>query len=532
MAQADFTRISTNIAALNTLNSLRNINSKLGVSQLRLATGKRINQASDDPAGLTIALKMNARNEGLKAAIGNLGDAKNMLAVAESGVQKISDILTEMKAKATSAASETLGTEERDAIKNQLESLATQINDIVDETEWNGSMLLDGTVSKSLQTGAGTNDKTSWVLSQNHSATAEGGLGLGTSSDDITLSITDGSTVGSSFDATYGELNGVSATDSTWLTGLSSGTYEFRVEDKATDATTGKAATTTGDWGDNVDLAGEAPDDELSSGVYRMHIDTSTGAGKGTYTIYDAVTGAQVAKRTTEVDFSGGAASVVNDADDALGFTIDDSTDTAISAGDDLYFEYIESNHAKVVLYEIGTDTDGSETATSMAVDADGSDAADITDATANYFYAEAETTYDTGRGIDVDMGAWADIQTYDADTDESTTRFDLMEAGSVTIALNSASQANDFMTIVDEAITKVTDSLNSVGSLVARLDAKEQAVGVQQVNTEAAYNRIMNADMAYEQVEASKYQILQQTAIAMLSQANLAPQNILSLFR
>ena len=50
MAQADLTRIASNIAALNTLNSLRNINTKLSVSQLRLATGKRVNQAADDPA--------------------------------------------------------------------------------------------------------------------------------------------------------------------------------------------------------------------------------------------------------------------------------------------------------------------------------------------------------------------------------------------------------------------------------------------------------------------------------------------------
>jgi flagellin-like hook-associated protein FlgL len=263
-----------------------------------------------------------------------------------------------------------------------------------------------------------------------------------------------------------------------------------------------------------------------------MHIDTSSGGGKGTYTIYDSITGAQVAKRTTEVDFSAGAASVINDADDKLGFTIDDSTDTAISAGDDLYFEYIEKNHAKVVLYEIGEATDGSETATAVAVDADGSDATGVTDATTNYFYAEAGATYDTGRGIDVDMDAWANIVDYATDTDESTTRFDLLEAGAVSIALNSAAQANDFMSTVDDAITTVTNSLNSVGSLVARLDAKEEAVGVQQVNTEAAYNRIMNADMAYEQVEASKFQILQQTAVAMLAQANLAPQGILSLFR
>jgi flagellin len=54
----------------------------------------------------------------------------------------------------------------------------------------------------------------------------------------------------------------------------------------------------------------------------------------------------------------------------------------------------------------------------------------------------------------------------------------------------------------------------------------------VQYINTESAYNRIMNANMAEEQVEASKFAILQQTATAMLAQANLAPQFLLALFR
>jgi flagellin len=70
------------------------------------------------------------------------------------------------------------------------------------------------------------------------------------------------------------------------------------------------------------------------------------------------------------------------------------------------------------------------------------------------------------------------------------------------------------------------------LGSLMARLTFKEEAVSVAQVNVEASYNRIMNADMAFEQLEATKMSILQQTAITMLAQANTAPQAILGLFR
>jgi flagellin len=174
MAQADLTRIASNIAALNTLNSLRNINTKLSISQLRLATGKRVNQAADDPAGLTIALKMNARNECLKVAFNNIGDAKNMLAVGEGGLQKITDIITVMKAKCVQGASDTLGTDERTAIESELTSLAAQIDDIVTETTWNSSALLDGTAAKTLQTGAESGETTTWTLAQDHDSTALG----------------------------------------------------------------------------------------------------------------------------------------------------------------------------------------------------------------------------------------------------------------------------------------------------------------------------------------------------------------------
>ena len=67
------TRINTNIGALNALRSLTDINNRLSVAQLRLATGKRINNAADDAAGYSIAKKMNARSKGLGQALNNIG---------------------------------------------------------------------------------------------------------------------------------------------------------------------------------------------------------------------------------------------------------------------------------------------------------------------------------------------------------------------------------------------------------------------------------------------------------------------------
>jgi flagellin len=87
-------------------------------------------------------------------------------------------------------------------------------------------------------------------------------------------------------------------------------------------------------------------------------------------------------------------------------------------------------------------------------------------------------------------------------------------------------------MTHVNAKLSKVTSQLSTLGALTGRLTFKEDQVAASQINTEAAYNRIMNANMAEEQVNASKYTILQQTATAMLAQANAAPQSLLALFR
>lgn len=86
--------------------------------------------------------------------------------------------------------------------------------------------------------------------------------------------------------------------------------------------------------------------------------------------------------------------------------------------------------------------------------------------------------------------------------------------------------------TNIHNALLAVKEGIAQVGSFVARLTFKEETLSVQHANTEAAYNRIMNANMAEEQVNASKLTILQQTSTAMLAQANTAPQFLLQLFR
>jgi flagellin len=172
MAYGDLSRIGGNIQALHALNSLNNINSELGVHQLRLATGKRINTAEDDAAGFVIGKTLQGRSKGLAVALANVGDAKSMLSIAEGGLDNILGILEQMKEKVTQAASDTLGTNERNAIESELDALASEIDDIVDETTFNGTALLTD-VDKTIQSGESTTDTLVVAVStQNHTSGA------------------------------------------------------------------------------------------------------------------------------------------------------------------------------------------------------------------------------------------------------------------------------------------------------------------------------------------------------------------------
>ena len=172
MAYGDLSRIGGNVQALQALNSLNKINGELGVHQLRLATGKRINSAEDDAAGFVISRTLQGRSKGLSVALSNVGDAKSMLSIAEGGLDNILGILEQMKEKVTQAASDTLGASERNAIESELDALTSEIDDIVDETTFNGALLLTD-VDKTVQSGESTSDTlVVSVTTQNHTSGA------------------------------------------------------------------------------------------------------------------------------------------------------------------------------------------------------------------------------------------------------------------------------------------------------------------------------------------------------------------------
>jgi len=225
MPTIDLTRIGSNIGALYSLQSLLDINNKLASTQQRLSTGKRINSAADDPAGLVIATKMHARSEGLRVVEDNISDATNMMSVAEAGLNQVTDIVTQMRSKATQAANDTLGQTERAAIQTQLSQFSAQIDDILKSTKWNGTQLLSGALSKQFQTGVDMDETTTWNMNTNLTS-GSGGLGL---SKAVVQSTVTAEGVSIPASGTLGNLSE-----------LSTGDYTVSAEDKATSDILGK----------------------------------------------------------------------------------------------------------------------------------------------------------------------------------------------------------------------------------------------------------------------------------------------------
>jgi flagellin len=152
------TVINTNISALRAQNSSRVASNMLSTAMERLSSGKRINSAKDDAAGLAIATRMDAKVRGLNQAIRNSNDGISLAQTAEGAMGEVSNILVRMRELAVQSANGTATTDDRTAIQTEVTALIAQIDDIATRTDFNGTALLDGSATVDIQTGVNTGE--------------------------------------------------------------------------------------------------------------------------------------------------------------------------------------------------------------------------------------------------------------------------------------------------------------------------------------------------------------------------------------
>lgn len=183
MALGDINRINTNIAAFNALNALQHIGRQLGTAQLRLQSGKRINEAADDPAGFSISNKLDSRARGLATALDSASISTNLLSIAETAMQSVVGIMQDMQDLIRQATTSTIGTSERTAIETRLDDLSAEITRLRTQTTYNGVALIDGTFTgKRILTGSESTDTILMSITQDFSLAS---LGIADTSLDV-----------------------------------------------------------------------------------------------------------------------------------------------------------------------------------------------------------------------------------------------------------------------------------------------------------------------------------------------------------
>jgi flagellin len=162
--------IGTNVASLQASAAASSVNRDLETSMARLSTGKRINSAADDAAGVAIASRLSSEIRGTDQAIRNALDGQALIDTAEGGHKEIEAILQRMREVSVQAANDTNSVQDRGNLQAEMDALSLEVDRIAGVTTWAGNSVMDGgggasttaspaSKSFSLQVGAATSTK-------------------------------------------------------------------------------------------------------------------------------------------------------------------------------------------------------------------------------------------------------------------------------------------------------------------------------------------------------------------------------------
>ena len=514
-------RINTNVAALNSYNQLSKTNDKLSKSLSRLSSGKSINGAADDAAGLAISEKMNAQTRGLAQAQRNAQDGISMIQTAEGALKESHSILQRMRELSVQSANDTNTAEDRAEIQKEVDELASELTRISNNTEFNTQTLLNGAINKNNNDGEavfqiGSNAGQNIKLGLNAmDAQSLGVAGTATTVDASAATNIDSAEV----DGTTGSglVDGASLTvTSTDNTGTAA--------DVSLSAATANTEITVTDGSASADANGisinliddtdasDSLDVSASGSTITIELADTTGANNNTSAIQSAIQGLGTV-----------------DGVDVSDWTVSD-TGSATWDGN-----VTGTGETGAVSLSGGSDPDATETIV------------EVDDGTGN---VQTTTVSDDATSVSFDSGAFqglsfttSDVTAINpgetltvAETSSSVAQFDAngeltQEAvAAAGIDVSSQSAANDAIATLDDAIKDVSAERSKLGAYQNRLDHTINNLNTAEENLTAAESRISDVDMAREMMNMSKQQILSQAGTAMMAQANQLPQGVLQL--
>jgi len=178
--------INTNINAIRAANASNAASKMLGTAMERLSTGKRINSAKDDAAGMAINTSMTSQIKGMSQGIRNANDGISLAQTAEGALGEVTNMIQRIRELAVQAASGTYQNSDRAAMQSEVSNLTQQISDVLTSTKFNGNVLFSTTAGTDatfdIQTGANAGDTVTLT------STAIDGTNISATALDVTTS--------------------------------------------------------------------------------------------------------------------------------------------------------------------------------------------------------------------------------------------------------------------------------------------------------------------------------------------------------
>lgn len=471
-------RVNTNLMAMNALRNLGATNANFSNAVTKLSTGMRINSGADDPAGLQISEGFRAQITGLGQALKNNQDATNYAKTAEGALNEVSQLLRDARALVLANGNDaTLSASQKAANQNQLTSIIQSVDRIAQQTQFGEKKLLNGSA--------------------------------GVSAAIVTKANLESATIG----GTFGSLS-----TPTNFTGNATLTVTTSVA-AAKSTVTGMAATATNAIGVDGKLTVNGVQFAATSNMTHQQLINDMNARSADTGVTVAITGGNYV--FTAVNYGTGGNNIVVTNDTAnLGFAAAGSRNLASGAN------------------TVASITDGTNTWTtaSGAITVDATDGRTLRDAYGNVIKLSNNGAQTTGAStISISAGT-AQFQVganVGQTVSLSLSNMGASALGIGALDITTSAGANSAMNLIDTAINTVGQVRGNIGNFQRNvLESNTRALSVARENITATESSIRDTDIAEEMTMYTKLQILQQSGLSVLAQANQAPQAVLSLLR
>ncbi|WP_233865295.1 flagellin N-terminal helical domain-containing protein [Paraburkholderia adhaesiva] len=495
--------INTNVSSLIAQNNVTNTGSALTQAITRLSSGKRINSAADDPAGIAIASTLQTSINGLNQGVSNANNAVSMVQTAGSALMQIQNALQSIY----QAADDALGPDNTSANMASYQKTVSQqiaeVNRIASQTTFNGLNLLNGTAGiLHVQVGVAVGQTVSLDLSQSLSAANLGG-------GYVQAGNTLGQLTGVNLNSDGSENTSGNPGSITSINVMSNGSGGFIFTDQnnqvissGASANLFKSVTTSGVTTLQLNAGGTSGLVQSKAVTAINAAFTATGASALSGTVFGTISGLNVDPSTGKTETTPGTAGVI--------------TSVSVQSngnGGELFYDQNGNQLSNSAVNGLFGATSGATLALQGNIE--------------NTFDGESVATGTDVGGVATSA---ADVSGVFSTLGQINTNNTPTNVASINVSTTAG--ANLGLEVVNNALATIANQLATLGSVQTRFTGLATAQQSASTNMSSAQSTIQDADFASESAAMSKAQVLQQAGISVLAQANSQPQQILKLLQ